>query len=78
MRFIGSAAITLCYVAMGAIDVCMSNSLKCWDIAAGILIIKEAGGLILDSNGKIHKVNMSTKYFCTTYTYFKNIFRKPI
>lgn len=43
----------LCYLAMGAIDLLDFKELKCWDVAAGILIIQEAGGVVLDSKGKI-------------------------
>lgn len=42
----------LCYLAMGAVDICSMKGLKCWDVAAGILIIQEAGGIVLDSEGK--------------------------
>lgn len=55
-RSIGSAAIMLCYIAMGAIDICNFKYLKCWDVAAGILIIQEAGGIVMDSNGKKTKL----------------------
>lgn len=48
----GSAAMTLCYLAMGGVDISICKKLKCWDVAAGILIIQEAGGIILDINGK--------------------------
>lgn len=51
-RSLGSAAIHLCYIAMGSIDICSFVELKCWDVAAGILIVQEAGGIVLDSNGK--------------------------
>lgn len=51
-RSLGSAAIMLCYLAMGAIDICSLEYLKCWDVAAGILIIQESGGIVLDLNGK--------------------------
>lgn len=43
---------TLCYLAMGAVDLCDFLKLKCWDVAAGILIIQESGGIVLDSKGK--------------------------
>lgn len=49
-RSLGSAAMNLCYLAMGAVDICSFHCLKCWDVAAGILIIQEAGGIVLDSN----------------------------
>lgn len=51
-RALGSAALSLCYLAMGAVDICSFEILKCWDVAAGILIIQEAGGIVLDSKGK--------------------------
>jgi len=38
---------------MGAVDICYMRGLKCWDVAAGILIIREAGGIVLDSKGKL-------------------------
>lgn len=36
---------------MGAVDICSIVKLKCWDVAAGILIIQEAGGIVLHLNG---------------------------
>lgn len=52
---------------MGAIDLCNFAYLKCWDVAAGILIIQESGGIVLDSNGKKKNYNMLEiiKYFVT-------------
>ena len=66
----GSAAIDLCYVAIGRFDGFWELNLQPWDVAAGVLLIKEAGGKvtsmagenysvysnnILASNGLIHK-----------------------
>ena len=42
----GSAALDLAYVASGRFDGYFQNNLNLWDIAAGIIIIKEAGGII--------------------------------
>jgi len=42
----GSAALDLAYVAAGRYDGYFQKKLKLWDIAAGIIILKEAGGLI--------------------------------
>jgi len=42
----GSAALDLCYLAAGRIDGFWEFGLKPWDMAAGVLIIREAGGLI--------------------------------
>ena len=44
----GSAALDLAYVAAGRYDGYFQKDLNIWDIAAGILILKEAGGLIND------------------------------
>jgi myo-inositol-1(or 4)-monophosphatase len=42
----GSAALNLAYVACGRIDLYWSSSLKPWDMAAGALIVREAGGRV--------------------------------
>lgn len=70
IRCCGAAALDLAYVAAGRFDGFWSTSLKPWDIAAGMLIVKEAGGnvseitggqkmldsgSILATNGLIHK-----------------------
>lgn len=46
MRRTGSSALNLCYVAAGRFDVAWNYSTKPWDVAAGALIIQEAGGSI--------------------------------
>ena len=46
LRRSGSAALDIAYVAAGRYDGYFQNGLKLWDIAAGIIIIKEAGGMI--------------------------------
>ncbi len=47
----GSAALDLAYVAAGRFDGFWEMNLQQWDIAAGTLLVKEAGGLISDFNG---------------------------
>lgn len=47
----GSAALNLAYVAAGRLDGFWSTSLKPWDMAAGALIVAEAGGLVTQLNG---------------------------
>lgn len=47
----GSAALDLAYVAAGRIDGFWETGLKCWDIAAGALLIREAGGIITGLDG---------------------------
>ena len=47
-RISGSAALDLAYVGAGRLDGFFQNNLNLWDIAAGILIVKEAGGKVND------------------------------
>jgi myo-inositol-1(or 4)-monophosphatase len=47
----GSAAIDLCYVACGRFDAYWEIKLHAWDVAAGILIVEEAGGHVTDLSG---------------------------
>ena len=69
VRRLGSAALDLCYVAAGRLDGYWELSIGAWDVAAGALLIEEAGGLVsriggeaydifcgevLATNGKIH------------------------
>jgi len=56
-RNIGSAALELAYVAAGYLDGYYAASLKEWDIAAGSILVKEAGGLVVDFNGKPDVLN---------------------
>lgn len=44
LRRLGSAALELCYLAAGRVDLYFEIRLCCWDYCAGTLIIKEAGG----------------------------------
>ena len=57
LRKTGSAALDIAYVAAGRFDGYFQNDLNLWDIAAGIIILKEAGGIIneidLTQNKKI-------------------------
>jgi len=46
IRRLGSAALNLSYVACGRTDAYWATGLKCWDIAAGFLILEEAGGTL--------------------------------
>ena len=51
LRRIGSAALDLCYVACGRFDGFWELSLSPWDMAAGALIVVEAGGRVTDFQG---------------------------
>ena len=52
VRRLGSAATDLAYVACGRFDSFWEYDLKPWDVAAGALIVKEAGGVVTDFSGK--------------------------
>ncbi|KXK37748.1 MAG: inositol monophosphatase [Saprospiraceae bacterium] len=51
IRRIGSAAIDLCYTACGRFGAFYENALNSFDIAAGALMVKEAGGVVTDYRG---------------------------
>ena len=59
VRRTGSAAIDLAYVASGRLDFFWEFGLKPWDMAAGSLLVQEAGGRITDMNGAPHSVTGS-------------------
>jgi len=51
VRRLGSAALDLCYVAAGRFDGFWEQHLKPWDVAAGALIVEEAGGRVTGMDG---------------------------
>ena len=51
IRRIGSAASDLCYLACGRVDAFFEYNLNPWDVAAGALIVAEAGGKLSDFSG---------------------------
>lgn len=76
IRRLGSAALDLCYIAKGTYEGYYEMNLKAWDVSAGIIILREAGGkisneksqpytlfedkYIVASNGLIHKTLVET------------------
>ena len=52
----GSAALDLCSVAGGRFDAFWEFNLKPWDTAAGILLVREAGGMVTDFRGVPHRL----------------------
>ena len=51
MRSAGSAALDVCYVACGSSEAYVEYGIHCWDVAAGALILQEAGGVMLSPKG---------------------------
>ena len=67
----GSAALDMAYVAAGRYDGYFQNELNLWDIAAGIILIKEAGGLI-------NEIDLSQSKKLNVITSTPNIHQKMI
>ena len=59
MRNSGCAALDLAYVASGRLDGFFQNKINLWDVAAGALLVKEAGGIVNEINEfPINKINI--------------------
>lgn len=56
IRMFGTAALDLAWLAEGRIDAVVMLSNRPWDTAAGILIAREAGALITDASGRLHRI----------------------
>lgn len=52
IRRLGAAAVDMAYVACGRFDAYWEQSVCAWDIAAGVIIVEEAGGIVTDTLGK--------------------------
>jgi myo-inositol-1(or 4)-monophosphatase len=57
IRRSGSSALNLSYLAAGHYDVFWGYSTKIWDVAAGVLLIREAGGALCAANGAEYKLS---------------------
>ena len=66
IRRLGSAALNLCNVAGGRGDTYWATGLSCWDIAAGWLILSEAGGTMLPIEGE--HIDLMRPKFCAAAT----------
>lgn len=51
LRVMGSAALGLAYVAAARWDIFLHSDLQPWDLAAGLLLVREAGGVVMDRDG---------------------------
>ena len=57
LRKMGCASLDIAYVAAGRADGFFQRNLNYWDIAAGIIIVKEAGGYVTDYSGNADYLN---------------------
>jgi len=60
IRKLGSAALDMAYVAAGRCDGFWQRNLNYWDIAAGIILVKESGGFVTDFSGKNEYIQNKT------------------
>jgi myo-inositol-1(or 4)-monophosphatase len=51
VRRLGSAALDMCFVAGGRCDAYWERGIQTWDMAAGIVLVREAGGFVTDADG---------------------------
>jgi len=65
MRYSGCAALDLAYVASGRLDGFFHNKINLWDVAAGALLVQEAGGIVNDLN-KFDKNNINIRAASTS------------
>ncbi len=61
VRRLGSAALNLCYVAAGSADALWEYDTCSWDVAAGLCILREAGGRATDQTGQEYAVEFDTE-----------------
>lgn len=72
----GSAALNLAYLAAGRLEGFWSSSLKPWDMAAGVLLVTEAGGMITQMNGapfQLYEANLLASNGTAVHTELRNL-----
>jgi myo-inositol-1(or 4)-monophosphatase len=66
VRRMGSAALNLCYLAAGRLDAYWASSVKTWDVAAGVLLVEQAGGVVTALDGS--KLDLERPAFAAAAT----------
>ena len=72
IRTFGSAALEFAYVACSRADVYLGRYLKPWDFAAGMCIVKEAGGIVSGLHEEIHINQLKQHVLCTNAVAYEN------
>lgn len=57
IRRLGAASLDLCYTARGIFDIYYETKLQPWDMAGGIIIVREAGGIVTKLDGTYHEMD---------------------
>jgi myo-inositol-1(or 4)-monophosphatase len=73
MRRLGSAAADMAYVAAGRFEAFYEHALHPWDVAAGIIILNQAGGRVCDFNGGVNYLFGGEMIACNT-NYFDEFY----
>ena len=74
MRCSGCAALDLAYVASGRLDGFFHNNIKLWDVAAGALLVREAGGVVNDlKNFETNNINIKASSSSINVQMLKNL-----
>ncbi|MGE0152278.1 MAG: inositol monophosphatase family protein [Reyranellaceae bacterium] len=60
VRRLGVASLDLAFVAAGRLDGFWESGLKSWDVAAGALLVREAGGMVSEIGGRAHRLDSPT------------------
>ncbi len=60
VRMLGSAAIDLAWLAPGRTDAAILFGARAWDVAAGVILVREAGGIVIDATGSKHTLRSAT------------------
>ena len=75
VRRLGSAAIDLVYVACGRLEGYWEMNIKPWDIAAGVLILQEAGGVATDFSAERLQFKKKTNIIATNKEIYEELFK---
>lgn len=75
VRRMGSAAIDLAYVACGRYDAFFEYNLNPWDVCAGILLIREAGGKVSDFSGEENNIR-GEEIIASNKAVYKDFFKE--
>jgi myo-inositol-1(or 4)-monophosphatase len=74
MRYSGCAALDLAYVASGRLDGFFHNKINIWDVAAGALLVQEAGGIVNDINKfKANNIDIRASSEAINHKMLKNL-----
>jgi len=76
IRMLGSIGLEMCFTSEGIFDLFYSNVTNIWDIYPGILLLREAGAILVNEKGKPYRLNQDSHLFaCKNRTVYDHFFR---